>query len=113
MAKPTELRKSLGQRGVIFPTRDHDPIEINPRPWDQHRLGNTCGVDLIYLAYCEHGGLPLPRFETKQSEDKWIAEGRRIKFHLVADVKGLWLKRSTAAGQAAYGAKLQRGGANG
>jgi predicted ATP-grasp superfamily ATP-dependent carboligase len=54
--------------------RQYRLIEINPRPWDQHRLGNTCGVDLIYLAYCDHAGLPLPSFETKRSEDKWIAE---------------------------------------
>ena len=31
---------------------DYQLIEINPRPWDQHRLGQSCGVDLIYQAYC-------------------------------------------------------------
>src|SRR5581483_5834244 len=31
-------------------------IEINPRAWDQHRLGAACGTDLILLAYCEHAG---------------------------------------------------------
>ena len=30
-------------------------IEINPRLWDQHRLGKTNGVDLVWLAYCETG----------------------------------------------------------
>jgi len=32
-------------------------IEINARPWDQHRLGTCCGTDLIYLAYREYTGL--------------------------------------------------------
>ncbi len=32
-------------------------IEINARPWDQHRLGTCSGTDLIYLAYREHAGL--------------------------------------------------------
>ena len=49
-------------------------IEINPRPWDQHRLGWACGVDLIYLAYCEHACLPVPAAEVKSIGQKWIAE---------------------------------------
>jgi predicted ATP-grasp superfamily ATP-dependent carboligase len=49
-------------------------IEINPRPWDQHRLGAAAGVDLIYLAYCEHAGLPLPPAAAPAPGHKWIAE---------------------------------------
>ena len=49
-------------------------IEINPRPWDQHRLGASSGVDLIYLAYCEHAGLPKPAFVPRIFGHKWIAE---------------------------------------
>jgi predicted ATP-grasp superfamily ATP-dependent carboligase len=49
-------------------------IEINPRPWDQHRLGAGCGTDLIYLAYCDHAGLPLPARVRKPTGQKWIAE---------------------------------------
>jgi D-aspartate ligase len=49
-------------------------IEINPRPWDQHRLGNACGVDLIYLAYCDHAGLAMPAVRRELSTKKWIAE---------------------------------------
>jgi predicted ATP-grasp superfamily ATP-dependent carboligase len=52
----------------------HKLIEINPRPWDQHRLGQTQGVDLIWLAYCEHAGLPEPRFQKKHEVTNWIAE---------------------------------------
>lgn len=49
-------------------------IEVNPRPWDQHRLGGACGVDLIYAAYCEHAGLPMPHFQEPAAGYKWIAE---------------------------------------
>ena len=49
-------------------------IEINPRPWDQHRLGKACGVDLMYLAYCEHAGLPMPQCSRGSGDLKWIAE---------------------------------------
>lgn len=49
-------------------------IEVNPRPWDQHRLGKTCGTDLVYLAYCEHAGLPLPAVTKRASAVKWVAE---------------------------------------
>lgn len=49
-------------------------IEINPRPWDQHRLGKACGTDLVYLAYCDHAGLPIPTAKRHVSSQKWIAE---------------------------------------
>jgi predicted ATP-grasp superfamily ATP-dependent carboligase len=49
-------------------------IEINPRPWDQHRLGFAGGIDVIYLAYCEHAGLPLPALGTPRDGYTWIAE---------------------------------------
>jgi len=54
--------------------REFHLIEINPRPWDQHRLGPACGVDVIYLAYCEHAGLPVPAIRKRPSNVKWIAE---------------------------------------
>jgi D-aspartate ligase len=49
-------------------------IEINSRPWDQHRLGASCGIDLIYLAYCEHAGLPAPSAARGVPGTKWVAE---------------------------------------
>jgi D-aspartate ligase len=49
-------------------------IEINPRPWDQHRLGNACGVDLIHIAYCDAAGIALPSLSKPTTGHKWIAE---------------------------------------
>lgn len=49
-------------------------IEINPRPWDQHRLGDASGVDLMYTAYCDYAGLPLPKTGKPVEERRWIAE---------------------------------------
>jgi predicted ATP-grasp superfamily ATP-dependent carboligase len=54
--------------------REYQLIEINPRPWDQHRLGNYCGVDLMHVAYCEHAGLAIPVVRQRASPKKWIAE---------------------------------------
>jgi D-aspartate ligase len=53
---------------------EYQLIEINPRPWDQHRLGKSCGTDLVYLAYCEYAGLSRPTFSNRSSLVKWIAE---------------------------------------
>jgi len=58
--------------------KDFSLIEVNARPWDQHRLGYASGNDLIYLAYCEHAELPMPpapahAFDTGQPV-KWVAE---------------------------------------
>lgn len=49
-------------------------IEVNPRPWNQHRLGAACGVDLIYIAYCEHAGLAMRPIRHSLLGQKWIAE---------------------------------------
>ena len=54
--------------------RKYKLIEINPRCWDQHRLGSTCGIDLAYLSYCEQAGLPRPKLQPQRSAVKWIAE---------------------------------------
>lgn len=52
----------------------HKLIEVNPRAWDQHRLGNAAGVDLTYLAYCDSLGLPRPSFERQRTGQTWLAE---------------------------------------
>jgi D-aspartate ligase len=61
-------------------------IEINARPWDQHRLGTCYRTDLIYLAYREHAGLEaepsgiedgergMPSNVKPAQGTKWIAE---------------------------------------
>ena len=49
-------------------------IEVNPRPWDQHVLGQAVGVDVIHLAYCDHAGLPMPAVQAGTSIWKWIAD---------------------------------------
>jgi predicted ATP-grasp superfamily ATP-dependent carboligase len=49
-------------------------IEVNPRAWDQHRLGKSCGTDLALLAYHEHAGLEMPVIEKRASRQKWVAE---------------------------------------
>jgi predicted ATP-grasp superfamily ATP-dependent carboligase len=61
-------------------------IEVNPRPWDQHRLGNACGVDLIYMAYCERAGLPMPAPGDSNTGWKWIADDTLT----VTAVRMLW-----------------------
>lgn len=55
-------------------TQQYKLIEVNPRPWDQHRLGQSCGVDLIYIAYCHAAQIPAPAIEESEFQYKWIAE---------------------------------------
>jgi D-aspartate ligase len=49
-------------------------IEINPRAWDQHRLGKACGADLVLLAYREHAQLEMPVVKQPFPGQKWLAE---------------------------------------
>ena len=53
---------------------EYQLIEINPRLWDQHRLGKGCGADLAWLAYCEYAGIERPPLAIRPSAEKWIAE---------------------------------------
>jgi predicted ATP-grasp superfamily ATP-dependent carboligase len=73
--------------------KQYQLIEINPRPWDQHRLGNGCGVNLMYLAYAERAGLPLPPIRMRNSRQLWIAEDAL----LVTALTWLW-KRNRKLG---------------
>ena len=75
------LLQSLGFTGIAEVEYKYDRrsdtlklIEINPRPWDQHRLGNSCGINLIHLAYCDYAGLPCPELILAPSVVKWVAE---------------------------------------
>lgn len=52
----------------------HKLIEINARPWDQHRLGKICGNDLIHAAYCDLTGRAVPKPLKPHIGQKWIAE---------------------------------------
>jgi predicted ATP-grasp superfamily ATP-dependent carboligase len=63
-------------------------IEVNPRPWDQHRLGKSCGTDLALLAYHEHAGLKVPPIVKRSSCQKWIAEDVLILTALRMIAKG-------------------------
>jgi len=61
-------------------------IEVNPRPWDQHRLGAVCGVDVIHLAYRDCAGLPTPEVRAQFTPCKWIAEDA----FLMAVLRSIW-----------------------
>lgn len=75
------LLQSIGYTGIAeveykwdAAAAEYKLIEINPRPWDQHRLGSACGMELMYLAYCDHAGLPAPAPVQPVAGHKWIAE---------------------------------------
>jgi D-aspartate ligase len=81
-------------------------IEINPRPWEQHALGRASGVDLIYIAYCEHAGLPAPVTRTGEPGHKWVAED----VYLTTALRMIWKRDpqlgslfSLARGKRIYG----------
>jgi D-aspartate ligase len=63
-------------------------IEVNPRPWDQHRLGACAGVDLVYLAYGEHAGLEIPVPASPVAGFKWVAEDALVHAALRAVWRG-------------------------
>jgi predicted ATP-grasp superfamily ATP-dependent carboligase len=67
-------------------TQEDKLIEINPRPWDQHRLGKSRGVDLIHIAYCDCAGLTIPQAREQRTGRKWIGED--VFFWLL--LRSLW-----------------------
>jgi predicted ATP-grasp superfamily ATP-dependent carboligase len=81
LQKAATLLKRIGFSGIAevefkwdASSNAYKLIEINPRPWDQHRLGKACGVDLVHIAYCDLGGMPKPAIAPQRTGQKWIAE---------------------------------------
>jgi predicted ATP-grasp superfamily ATP-dependent carboligase len=80
LEKAAGLLEKIGFKGVAEVEFKEDDdgtyklIEINTRPWDQHRLGHACGADVIYAAYCDLAGLPAPHTKQQSAGHKWIAE---------------------------------------
>ena len=80
--EPTaRLLRSLGYRGMAeveykldVVTGEYKLIEINPRHWDWHRLGNASGVNLTWTAYCHLTGAHVERRRLHTASAKWIAE---------------------------------------
>ncbi len=82
LVEPTlRLLQSIGFSGIAEveykwdrASGEYKLIEVNPRPWDQHPLGRTCGIDLMYIAYRDHAGLALTPVTKLAPGHKWIAE---------------------------------------
>ena len=81
LARAACLLESMHFSGIAEVEFKRDPdageyklIEVNPRPWDQHRLGKICGVDLIRIAYSDLAGLTLPPIPKQTTGEKWVAE---------------------------------------
>jgi D-aspartate ligase len=49
-------------------------IELNPRHWDQHRLGAVAGVNLSQVAYVDAIDRPIPRMTQSSGSIAWVAE---------------------------------------
>jgi D-aspartate ligase len=93
LQRSSSLLQAMRFSGIAEVEYKRDPrdgryklIEVNPRPWDQHRLGAACGVDLMYVAYCDHAGLPTPHVAQRTELYKWIAEDT----FLLAALRLLW-----------------------
>jgi D-aspartate ligase len=82
LQEPTaRLFRSLGYRGMAeveykldAATGEYKLIEINPRHWDWHQLGNASGVNLTWTAYCHLTGGHVERTRLRTAPAKWIAE---------------------------------------
>jgi len=81
LERSARLLQAMGFTGIAeveykwdAASHEYKLIEINPRPWDQHRLGNSIGVDLICLAYADLSGQPMTAVQPNAATYKWIAE---------------------------------------
>lgn len=55
-------------------TGRHYLIEINPRHWDQHRLGTALGVNLTVALYRDLTGMQALPMSASEGPVRWIAE---------------------------------------
>tara|TARA_R110002072_G_scaffold302999_3_gene491105 strand:+ start:32024 stop:33241 length:1218 start_codon:yes stop_codon:yes gene_type:complete len=71
--------REIGYRGVCgtefkFDERDsqYKMVEVNPRQTLWFALIDASGIPLNYYAYCDLGGLPLPKAGSLRDGTKWI-----------------------------------------
>ena len=84
MAPSTALLKAFGYAGLAEIEYKLDKnngkyrlIEINPRHWDQHELGNLVGVNLTWIAYQDLVGMTATKVTPNYggaTTFRWIAE---------------------------------------
>lgn len=55
-------------------------IEMNPRHWDWHGLGQACGVNLTWAAYCALTGASTRPMEPTLRRAQWIAEDALLTY---------------------------------
>ena len=104
MSLGTRLLQHVNYRGIAEvefkrDTRDgsYKLIEINPRFWDQHRLGAACGVNLSYVAYRDLTGQPALPVHGQASGIYWVAArelirhvGHGLRYRRALDLRMLW-----------------------
>jgi D-aspartate ligase len=96
LVDPTaRLLRSLVYRGMAeveykfdSVTGQYKLIEINPRHWDWHRLGNASGVNLTWTAYCHLTGQRVERRRLRTAPAKWIAEDTLAHYCFQHAIKG-------------------------
>jgi exosortase A-associated hydrolase 2 len=72
-----------------FDPRTNTPklIEINPRHWDQHRLGTAVGVNLTVACYSDVTGEPTTPAVQSGENVRWIA-GNEYFMHVLRSLAG-------------------------
>lgn len=75
------LCRALGYEGIAEIEYKRDArdgrfklIEINPRHWDWHQLGNASGINLTWTAYCHLSGRRIQPVVTHPVQVQWVAE---------------------------------------
>lgn len=115
----SELLQAFGYRGLAEiefkyerTSGRHFLIEVNPRHWDQHELGNLVGVNLTWIAYQDLVGRapePCAPAYRRGRKYKWVAERELLasvaqtflrEFRHTRVTRG-WLRGSLAAVQSA------------
>ena len=104
IAPSVELLRAFAYSGLAEVEYKYDKvtgtyflIEINPRHWDQHELGNLVGVNLTWLAYANMVGLRPSRVAPSYGagrRHKWIAESELVQ----GIARNLWLELASLSG---------------
>jgi len=88
VAPSVQLLRAFGYSGLAEIEYKYDEardayylIEINPRHWDQHELGNLVGTNLTWIAYQDIIGLPAAKITPSYGHGvkHWIAETELVE----------------------------------
>ncbi|MCE5336692.1 MAG: hypothetical protein LLG06_19100 [Desulfobacteraceae bacterium] len=64
-------------------SKEFKALEVTARTWFPHGISTACNLNLVFAAYCDQVGLPVPKMNGFPDGVKWVHEERDLRSCLI------------------------------